>query len=84
MTIKTVSRDELKEIANDLFRIVISDLRDEISAINRELTHQHESLITLNTQINALEHQTKTESHRAKRARDSIFERMAKLENDRG
>ena len=81
MTIRTVSRVELKKIAHELFAFVVADIREEIAEIKSEQERHYDSIVTLNTQVTATNRRLENEFERSKKSREAILQRLAEVEN---
>ena len=81
MTLHRASKQELKDVAQDLFGMIVADLRDEIADLREEVNRLQESVIALNTQQVALANRTRTELARSEKSREAILKRLAEVEN---
>lgn len=83
MTIRTVNRTELKEIAHDLFGMIVADLRSEVTDLRAENKMLKERVITLNAQFVAFDNRLKNELSRSEKSRQAILKRLGEVENMR-
>ena len=81
MSIKRVTRQELKNVANDLFGLLIADVRDELAELRAENERLRESIVALNSQQLATDSRLKSEFARSQESRKGILKRLAEVEN---